>query len=99
MRAVPNIHIIVPSDGPSTRALIIQASVTSGPFYFRLARPDVPTIHTVTSDLRIGRASVLRAGKDVSLIACGLLVNEALEAAETLSKEKIETARRIIRTR
>ena len=89
MRAVPNIHIIVPSDGPSTRALIIQASVTSGPFYFRLARPDVPTIHTVTSDLRIGRASVLRAGKDVSLIACGLLVNEALEAAETLSKENI----------
>ena len=67
MRAVPNMHIIVPSDGPSTRALIIQASVTSGPFYFRLARPDVPTIHTDTSDLRIGRASVLRAGKDVYL--------------------------------
>ena len=89
MRAVPNMHVIVPSDGPSTRALIIQASVTSGPFYFRLARPDVPTIHTATSDLRIGTASVLRAGKDVSLIACGLLVNEALEAAETLSKENI----------
>ena len=89
MRAVPNMHVVVPSDGPSTRALIVQASMTSGPFYFRLARPDVPTIHTATSDLRIGKATVLRAGKDVSLIACGLLVNEALEAAETLSTENI----------
>src|SRR5437879_4268663 len=88
-RAVPNMHVIVPSDGPSTRALIVQASMTSGPFYFRLARPDVPTMHTATSDLRIGKATVLRAGKDVSLIACGLLVNEALEAAETLSTENI----------
>lgn len=89
MRAVPNMHVIVPSDGPSTKSLIMQASITSGPFYFRLARPDIPTIHTLTSDLKIGRATVLRAGKDVSLIACGLLVNEALEAAETLSKENI----------
>jgi len=89
MRAVPNMHVIVPSDGPSTWALIMQASITSGPFYFRLARPDVPTIHSATSDLKVGRAKVLRAGKDVSLIACGLLVNEVLEAAETLSKENI----------
>jgi transketolase len=89
MRAVPNMHVIVPSDGPSTRALVLQASTNSGPFYFRLARPDVPTIHAATSDLKVGKAKVLRTGKDVSLIACGLLVNEALEAAETLSKENI----------
>ncbi len=87
MRAVPNLHVIVPSDGPSTRTLIIQAVATSGPFYFRLARPDVPTVHTTTGDLRIGRAWILREGKDVSIVACGLLVNEALDAAESLSKD------------
>lgn len=89
MRAVPNMHVIVPSDGPSTRALVLQASTNNGPFYFRLARPDVPTVHSATSDLKVGKAKVLRTGKDVSLIACGLLVNEALEAAEILSKENI----------
>jgi transketolase len=89
LRAVPNMHVLVPSDGPSTRTLLMEAATTSGPFYFRLARPDVPTVHAATSDLKVGKAKVLRTGKDVSLIACGLLVNEALEAAETLSKENV----------
>ncbi len=89
MRAVPNLHVVVPSDGPSARTLIIQSASTSGPFYFRLARPDVPTVHRITSELKVGRAPVLREGKDVSLVACGLLVNEALEAAETLIKSGV----------
>jgi transketolase len=89
MRAVPRMHVIVPADAPSTKVLVTQAAETSGPFYIRLSRPNVPTVHASTADLRVGKAKVLREGSDVTLVGCGTMVNEAVEADEKLSKEGV----------
>ncbi len=89
MRAVPNLHVVVPADGPSARILITEAAKVQGPFYIRLARPNVPTVHQSLSEIHIGKARVLREGSDVTIVACGLMVNEAVESAETLSKEGV----------
>ncbi len=89
LRAVPNMHVVVPADAPSTGVLVRQAARTPGPFYIRLSRPNVPTVHVATADLQIGKAKVLRDGSDVTLVACGIMVNEAVEAAEKLSREAV----------
>ncbi len=89
MRAVPNLNVVVPADGPSARILISEAAKIPGPFYIRLARPSVPTVHQSSSDLHNGKANVLREGSDVTLVGCGIMVNEAMEAAEMLNKERI----------
>jgi len=89
MRAVPNLNVVVPADGPSARILITEAAKISGPFYIRLARPNVPTVHQSSSDMHIGKAKILREGSDVTIVGCGIMVNEAMEAAEMLNKERI----------
>ncbi len=89
MRAVPRMHVVVPADAPSTRVLVTQAARTPGPFYIRLSRPNVPTVHASTADLQVGKAKVLREGSDVTLVGCGIMVNESVEAAERLSKEGV----------
>ena len=89
MRAVPNLHVVVPADGPSARTLITEAANVPGPFYIRLARPNVPTVHQTLSDLHIGKAKVLKEGSDVTIVGCGIMVNEAIEAAEALRKEGV----------
>ena len=89
MRAIPRMHVVVPADAPSTKVLVTQAARVPGPFYIRLSRPSVPTVYSPTADLEVGKAKVLREGSDITIIACGLMVNEAAEAAEALSKERI----------
>ncbi len=89
MRAVPNLNVVVPADGPSARILITEAAKIPGPFYIRLARPNVPTVHQSSSDVHMGKAKVLREGSDVTVVGCGIMVNEAMEAAEVLNKERI----------
>ena len=89
MRAIPRMYVVVPADAPSTKVLVTQAARVPGPFYIRLSRPSVPTVYSPTADLEVGKAKVLREGSDITLIACGLMVNEAAEAAEALSKERI----------
>ncbi len=89
MRAIPRMHVVVPADAPATKVLVSLASETPGPFYMRLSRPNVPTVYSSSPDLKIGEVRVLREGSDIALIACGILVNEAMEAAEALSKEGV----------
>ena len=91
MRAIPRMHVVVPADAPSTKVLVTQAARVPGPFYIRLSRPSVPTVYSPTADLEVGKAKVLREGSDITIIACGLMVNEAAEAAEALSKERISS--------
>ncbi len=86
MRAVPRMRVVVPADAPSTKSLVSQACRTLGPFYIRLSRPNVPTIYTPSRDVEIGKAKILREGSDIGLVACGIMVNEAMEAAEILAK-------------
>ena len=88
MRAIPNIKIVVPCDGPETKDAIISAAKTAGPFYIRLGRSKVPTIEN-KGQFKLGKGYVLKDGKDVAIIACGIMVKTALEAAEILSQEGI----------
>ena len=89
MRAVPRMHVIVPADAPSTKSLITQACRTLGPFYIRLSRPNIQTIYSALRDVEVGKAKILREGSDVGIVACGIMVNEAMEAAEALAKTGI----------
>lgn len=89
MRAVPRMHVVVPADAPSTKSLVAQACRTLGPFYIRLSRPNVPTIYSASKDAEVGKAKVLREGTDVGIVSCGIMVNEAMEAAEVLAKTGI----------
>lgn len=88
MRIVPNVKIIVPADGPQTRDCLMAAYKTKGPIYVRLGRSKVPTIEG-KPPFEFGRAQILSEGNDVALIACGVMVSRALEAASLLKKEGI----------
>jgi transketolase len=89
MRVIPTMHIVVPCDGPQTKDALIAAVNTAGPFYIRLGRPKVATIEG-KGEFKLGKAQVLREGKDVAIIACGIMVNEALLAADGLAKKGIK---------
>lgn len=89
MRTIANMNVIVPGDGPQTRDAVLAAAKQRGPFYIRIGRPKVPTLE-IKSEFQFGKAQILRQGKDVSIIACGLLVNEALLAAKLLSEKGIQ---------
>ncbi|MGE5279366.1 MAG: transketolase family protein [Deltaproteobacteria bacterium] len=88
MRAIPNMRVIVPCDGPETREAVQAAFETPGPFYIRLGRAKVPTI-AQRRPFVLGKGSVLVPGQDVALIACGIMVTAALEARALLEKKGI----------
>lgn len=90
MCALPSFTVIVPADAAETVKAVQQASKTQGPFYIRLPRHSTPIVHNSAYDFEIGKAEILREGRDVSIIACGIMVKAALEAADTLAKENIE---------
>lgn len=92
MRAIPNMKVVVPADGPSTALAVNAIYHEPGPFYLRLGRSKVPTIYSDKTDFRIGQAIKLRDGKDVGILACGIMVAEALQAATVLAEAGIEAA-------
>ena len=89
MRVLPNMHIIVPCDGPQTREAILVAADTKGPFYIRLGRAKFKTIEN-KGKFEFGKAQILKEGSDVAIIACGVMVEIALIAAEALLQRKIK---------
>jgi transketolase len=89
MRVIPNMNIIVPCDGPQTRDAVIAAVNNPGPFYIRLGRPKVPSIEN-KGEFKLGRAQVLTKGSDVTIIACGIMVQEALIAVNNLLNKGIK---------
>jgi transketolase len=91
MRAIPNMNIIVPCDGPQTRDAVTAAFTNKGPFYVRLSRCKVPTIEN-KGGFKFGQAQVLRQGSDAAVIACGIMVNEALTAADNLAKKGVQVS-------
>jgi transketolase len=90
MRVLPNMRVLVPADYHAAKAAIRIAACTPGPFYVRMGRMDVPRIYPDTSGFELGRARILRSGSDVTLIACGIEVPLALEAAERLAAEGVQ---------
>ncbi len=87
MRSLPNMTVIVPSDEASTRWATEFAVEHQGPVYLRLSRDVYPDLYPAGTKLPFGKGAVVREGSDVTVIACGLLVHKAIEAAEVL-KEK-----------
>ncbi|MCX5700484.1 MAG: transketolase family protein [Candidatus Omnitrophica bacterium] len=88
MRVIPNMNIIVPCDGPQTKEAVTIAANTKGPFYIRLGRPKVPTLDN-KGKFELGKAQVLTEGNDIAIIACGIMVAEALIAVENLKKQGV----------
>lgn len=90
IRAIPNMHLIVPADETATRKLVFLIAEMHGPVYMRLARPKTSLVYEKNGiDLKIGKSNMLRDGSDATIIACGLMVPEALEAADTLKESGI----------
>ncbi|MEK7211804.1 MAG: transketolase family protein [Patescibacteria group bacterium] len=89
-RCLPGMTVVAPCDYEETKKTTHAAAEMVGPFYFRLAREKTPVITTKKTPFKVGRAEIFRTGKDVSIIACGPLVYEALVAAEALKKEGID---------
>ncbi len=91
MRTIPNMTVIVPSDGIETRAVIHAISKLDGPVYVRLGRPAVPVINDGAHyKFEIGKGVTLNEGIDATIIATGLMVNEALKAVEKLEARGIK---------
>jgi transketolase len=89
MRVIPSINIVVPCDGPQTRDAILTAAKEKGPFYVRLGRPKVASL-VHKEPFTLGKAEVLAEGNDVAIIACGIMVGEAMAAAEALAAKGIK---------
>ncbi|MCR5002969.1 MAG: transketolase family protein [Bacteroidales bacterium] len=89
MRALPDMVVINPCDYNQTKAATIAAAKYDGPVYLRFGRPSVPNFTEEGKPFEIGKADVLNEGKDVTIIATGHMVWEALQAAEALEAEGI----------
>lgn len=90
MKTIPTMTVIESCDAVETKKAILAAVAHKGPIYIRLGRAAVPVITKKEEPYTIGKASILRNGKDVAIVACGALVANSLTAADMLSKEGIE---------
>jgi len=90
MRPIPNITIVVPCDAVEARKATVAFLDVNGPCYARFARNKTPILTTEETSFEIGKATILRDGKDVAIIACGSLVYDSLIAAEELAEEGLE---------
>lgn len=89
-RCLPGLIIIAPCDYIETKKVTLAAARTNGAIYLRFAREKTPVFTTEETPFEIGKALILRDGKDVAIIGCGPLLHSALVAAEELSKEGTE---------
>ena len=90
MRVLPNMRVLVPADYDACVAALKLAAETPGPVYVRMGRASVPCVYEPGCTLEIGGSRTLREGSDVTIIACGVEVNEALIAADHLADEGIQ---------
>ena len=90
MRAIPNMVVISPADAHEAYAATLALADYKGPCYMRLGRADFPVLYPEDVEFKIGKASVLRKGKHITLIGTGQMVSLCIDAAEELSKKGIE---------
>jgi len=93
MRAIPNLRVIVPADAVATKCLIRSIALEPGPFYVRLARPLSEVLYEDNAMFRIGTGNILLDGSDATIMACGLMVTRALNAAKVLKSNNAITCR------
>jgi transketolase len=82
--SLPNFAVIAPADAIETVEVIKAAIATDGPFYVRLGRSKTPVVYTGGCKFRLGKADVLTEGRDATIMATGIMVSKALEAADSL---------------
>ena len=90
MRVLPNMTVIVPADAQETKKAIEAAVSQEGPVYIRLGRSGVSMVSSKEDPFTLGKGSVLREGFDITIIAAGIMVSKALEAAENLSAKGVQ---------
>jgi transketolase len=90
MRVLPNMTVLCPVDTNEAKKATRWMADHYGPFYMRTSRSSVPVITSDADPFVVGKAKVMREGKDATIIACGLMVSEGLKAADILSKEGID---------
>ena len=90
MRTIPGMVILNPADAPEAKAAVRAAAEHDGPVYLRFGRLAVPVFNEENVEFTIGKGKVMREGTDVTIIATGLEVNEAMIAADTLQAEGID---------
>jgi len=89
MRTLPNMKVIVPADAAAARWATKYAAETYGPMYLRLSREVYPDLYTEDTAFEMGKGAIVRDGSDVTVIACGLLVHKAMEAAERMAEQGV----------
>lgn len=89
MRTIPGMTVLCPSDGVSAAKILEQAVAMDGPCYIRFGRAAVPMFYDDNAEITLGKGNCVRQGDDVSIIATGIMVNEAVMAAEALAAEGI----------
>ncbi|MEO7203110.1 MAG: transketolase C-terminal domain-containing protein, partial [Candidatus Tumulicola sp.] len=87
MRVIPHMTVVVPCDSVQTKKATLALSERWGPSYLRLGREKSPVITTEETPFTVGEAQIFREGGDVAIVACGILVYNALMAADKLSRE------------
>lgn len=93
MRVIPNMTVICPADANETRNAVFAAAQLEGPVYIRLARAETPVFEgEMKKPFEIGKANVLREGSDVAIFTYGIMVSEAIKAAQILSEKNISAA-------
>jgi transketolase len=88
--SLPGFNVVVPADAIETAEAVKVAANTYGPFYIRLSRPKTPLVCSQGYHFALGKAVTMRHGKDACIIATGIMVAKALEAAEMLARERID---------
>lgn len=93
MRVLPNMTVLAPSDATQTSRLVELMATTEGPMYARIGRANAPLLYKKQDlkDIQIGKGIIVRDGSDASIIACGTMVDQAVDAAEKLSKQGVST--------
>lgn len=87
MRVIPHMLVVVPCDSVQTKKATLALSEAFGPTYLRFGREKTPIVTTDATPFEIGKAQTFREGSDVAIVACGILVYNALIAAEQLKRE------------
>lgn len=90
MRTLPNMSVVVPADGIETRKALEAIVLHKGPVYMRLSRIKFPVVFDDTYQFSLGKGMVVREGKDVTILACGLMLSQALRAREMLGEQGIQ---------
>jgi len=88
--SLPGFTVVVPADAIEAAAAVKEAANTCGPFYIRLSRPKTPLVYPENYHFTLGKAVTMRQGRDVTVIAMGIMVAKALEASDILARQGID---------